>query len=143
MISLWLTSVCGWGWGVLQGVKGQRLVINCQGQEPSLGEAAKHEHSRTGHLLWAVLVTAWGSSEGASALHPPIGLQPPLVGGWDVQKFTTLEDYLPQNKESPSNLISFPAFEVAPPLMIKALGPDSLSPPSCAPLNDILSLSSW
>lgn len=67
--------------GVPQGVKGQRLTINCQGQEPSLGETDKQEHSRTGHLLCAVLATAWGSGKVASALHPPVGLQPPLVGG--------------------------------------------------------------
>lgn len=52
-----------------------------------------------------------------------MGLQAPLVGGWDVQKSTTLEDYLPQNKESPNNLISFPAFEVASPPNDQGTGP--------------------
>lgn len=52
MISLWLTSRGGGGGGgggwsaVLQGVKGQRLALNLQGQEPSLGETASKSKAK-------------------------------------------------------------------------------------------------
>lgn len=114
------------GGGEPQGVKGQRLALNLQGQEPSLvRQPARRPEC---HLLQARLATAWSRGEVRPVLHPPLELQALVPGSSSHGRMECSETHesirlSTWNKESPIHFISPPTFEAARPLNDQGTGP--------------------